>query len=295
MESQGLIPCRFVSAKSGENSVVVVIREFTSDDQVYFDLVTGDAAEVLQALPGGAVVIGTVLAERVGLGQGDQIPLETREGTQMLPIVGTANDYIGGGLTIYMQRQVAEKLLAVEGVDAYIIRADDKKLAAVGQTLQELSDEHGLLLQSYAELVAFINAMMNGVIGSLWALLALGFVIAAFGMVNTLAMNILEQTRELGVLRVVAMTRWQVRKTILSQALIMGLIGLGPGALIGVGVAYFINLATLPATGRAVAFVFRPELVLGSFCTALAIVLVAAWLPAERAARLKLSSALQYE
>ncbi len=291
----GLDTMRFVSAKSGENSVVVVIREFTSDDQVYFDLVTGDAAEVLQALPGGAVVIGTVLAERVGLGLGDQLPLETREGTQMLPIVGTANDYIGGGLTIYMQRQVGEKLLAIEGVDAYIIRADDQKLAAVGQALQELSEEHGLLLQSYAELVAFINAMMNGVIGSLWALLALGFVIAAFGMVNTLAMNILEQTRELGVLRVVAMTRWQVRKTILSQALIMGLIGLGPGTLIGVGVAYFINLATLPATGRAVAFVFRPELVLGSFCTALAIVLVAAWMPAERAARLKLISALQYE
>jgi putative ABC transport system permease protein len=91
------------------------------------------------------------------------------------------------------------------------------------------------------------------------------------------------------------MTRWQVRKTILSQALIMGLIGLGPGTLIGVGVAYLINLATLPTTGRAVLFVFRPELLIGSFCTALAIVLVAAWLPAERAARLKLVNALQYE
>lgn len=291
----GLDTMRFVNAKSGQNSVVVVIREFTSDDQVYFDLVTGDPHAVLRELPRGGVVIGTVLAEKAALKLGDTIPLETREGTQQLPIVGIANDYIGGGLTIYMQRNIAEKMLAVEGVDAYIIQADDNKLAAVGSQLQQLSDENGLLLQSYAELVQFINAMMNGVIGSLWALLALGFVIAAFGMVNTLAMNILEQTRELGVLRVVAMTRWQVRKTILSQALIMGLIGLGPGTLIGVGVAYLINLATLPATGRAVQFVFRPELLAGSFCTALAIVLVAAWLPAERAARLKLISALQYE
>ena len=62
-----------------------------------------------------------------------------------------------------------------------------------------------------------------------------------------------------------------------------------------IGVAYLINLATLPATGRAVLFVFRPELVIGSFYAALAIVLVAAWMPAERAARLKLVSALQYE
>ncbi len=291
----GIDTMRFVRAQSDENSVVVVIREFTSDDQVYFDLVAGDAGEVLRELPRGGVVIGTVLAERTGRGRGDRIPLETRKGPQLLPIVGTTNDYVGGGLTIYMHRKVAETMLAVEGVDANIIQANDPKLAEVDIQLHKISDDHGLLLQSYAELVQFINAMMNGVIGSLWALLALGFVIAAFGMVNTLAMNILEQTRELGVLRVVAMTRWQVRKTILSQALIMGLIGLGPGTLIGVGVAYLINLATLPTTGRAVLFVFRPDLLIGSFCTALAIVLVAAWLPAERAARLKLINALQYE
>ncbi len=39
-------------------------------------------------------------------------------------------------------------------------------------------------------------------------------------------MNVLEQTRELALLRVVAMTRWQVRKTILAQAIIIGVIGL---------------------------------------------------------------------
>ncbi|MDP6721611.1 MAG: hypothetical protein QGF59_23290, partial [Pirellulaceae bacterium] len=191
----GIDTMRFVRAQSDENSVVVVIREFTSDDQVYFDLVAGDAGEVLRELPRGGVVIGTVLAERTGRGRGDQIPLETRKGPQLLPIVGTTNDYVGGGLTIYMHRNVAETMLAVEGVDAYIIQANDAKLAEVESQLHKISDDHGLLLQSYAELVQFINAMMNGVIGSLWALLALGFVIAAFGMVNTLAMNILEQTR----------------------------------------------------------------------------------------------------
>ena len=178
---------------------------------------------------------------------------------------------------------------------AYIVRASSGHLAAVESSLQKLSTEHGLLLQSYADLVQFIERMMNGVIGSLWALLALGFVIAAFGLVNTLAMNILEQTRELGVLRVVAMTRRQVRRTILAQAIMMGLIGLAPGTILGVVVAYFINLATLPTTGHAVLFVFRPWLLVISFSLAFLIVLVAAWIPAERAARLKLSDALQYE
>lgn len=65
---------------------------------------------------------------------------------------------------------------------------------------------HGLLLQSYADLVQYIDTMINGVIASLWMLLGLGCVIATMGLVNTLTMNILEQTREIGMLRTVAMT-----------------------------------------------------------------------------------------
>ncbi|MCA9120921.1 MAG: ABC transporter permease [Planctomycetaceae bacterium] len=286
---------RFVQATSAGNSVIVVVREFTADKQIYFDLVDGEDEEVLRGIAAGKVVLGSVLAQRTGLGRGDTIPLETLEGEKRLTIVGITNDYIGGGLTIYMQRAAAKELLGVEGVDAYIVHASSDRLLAVESSLQKLCDERGLLLQSYTELVQFIERMMNGVIGSLWALLTLGFVIAAFGLVNTLAMNILEQTRELGVLRVVAMTRHQVRRTIFAQAIMMGLIGLAPGAILGLLVAYFINLATLPTTGHAVVFVFRPWLLVVSFLATLAIVLVAAWIPAERAARLKLANALRYE
>ena len=51
----------------------------------------------------------------------------------------------------------------------------------------------------------------------LWGILILGFVVAGFGVFNTLTMNVLEQTRELGLLRVVAMTRRQIRKTIKTR------------------------------------------------------------------------------
>ncbi|MEO8495838.1 MAG: FtsX-like permease family protein, partial [Planctomycetota bacterium] len=286
---------RFVKATSGENSIIVVIRNFSANRQVYFDLVQGDSDELRRELPTGAVVVSSVFAQRAGLKVGGLVPLDTRDGTRELRIVGIANDYLAGGMTIYIHRDVAEKLLDVQGVDVYLIRADDKQLPAVEAALLTLCNEHGLMLQSYADLVRFIEQMMNGVIGSLWALLALGFVIAAFGLVNTLAMNILEQTREIGVLRVVAMTRRQVRRTILAQATMMGVIGLAPGALMGLLVAYLINLSTLPTTGHAVLFVFRPWLLVACFAAAFVIVIGSACVPAERAARMKLSDALQYE
>ena len=47
-------------------------------------------------------------------------------------------------------------------------------------------------------------------IGFLWLLLALVFVVASLGIVNTLTMNVMEQTREIAVLRSVALSRGQV-------------------------------------------------------------------------------------
>ena len=78
------------------------------------------------------------------------------------------------------------------------------------------------MLQSFADLSRLVDRIMGGVEAGLWAILALEFIVAGFGIANTLTMNVLEQTRELGLLRIVAMTKQQVRRTIECQALIMG-------------------------------------------------------------------------
>jgi putative ABC transport system permease protein len=183
----------------------------------------------------------------------------------------------------------------MEGVDAYVVKADPQKLKEVESALRQVCVEDGVLLQSYADLTQTIEGMMAGVVASLWGLLVLGLVVAAFGVVNTLGMNVLEQTRELGLLRVVAMTRDQVRKTIVAQAVMLGLLGIVPGLLASVAMTYVLYLATLPVVGHPIPFTWHPWLLAGSFSLALVIVLAAAWVPAERAARLQLHEALRYE
>ena len=81
-----------------------------------------------------------------------------------------------------------------------------------------------------ADLVRAVDSLMANVYAAMWAMLAAGFVVAAFGVVNTLTMNVLEQTRELGLSRVVGMTRGQVRSYVISQAALIALVGLLPGA-----------------------------------------------------------------
>ena len=167
--------------------------------------------------------------------------------------------------------------------------------AEVQAELEKLCERNGLMLQSNAEMARFINTIVNGVVGGLWGILVLALLVAAFGVANTLTMNVLEQTRELALLRVVAMTRRQVRKMVLSQAGIIGVIGLALGILFGVTLAFLISKSTMTLLGYPVPFIVQPIFLTGCFVAGLALVLAAALLPAEQAARLDLLIALQYE
>lgn len=291
----------FVPANAAGAPVMAVVREFADDEPLHLDLKTGNEDTLRQELREGQVVIGTVLAQRTGLTTGDELELKTRQGARTLRIAGTANDYLFGGLTVCLQRKVAEAWFKTDDVSALAIRLDDETLADpealadVRQRLSAICQRYGVMLESRAELTRMIDGMVAGVNGCLLGILVLGFVVAAFGTVNTLTMNVLEQTRELGLLRIVAMTRWQVRRTILSQAGIIAALGLVPGTCAGIAVSYLISAGTVPATGHPIEFQFHPVLLAVSLAASVSVVLISAWLPAERAARLDLLTTLQYE
>lgn len=282
-------------ARSDDDTVLVIARDFRSATLGLFEVKGEEREQVIQGLTRGQVVIGSVLAQRKNIKAGGTLRLETASGPTNFDVISVVNDYLGGGLTVYMDAPVAKLALGMEGSDVLVIQADDAQLAKVDEALRTYCNEQGLVLQSYSDLINVINRMVNGVIASLWTLLTLGCSIAAMGLVNTLTMNILEQTREIGMLRVVAMTRQQTRSMILAQAVMMGVLGILPGAAIGIFVSYAISLSAQSILGHDIRFVFHPVLTGGAVVVGILIVLVASLIPAERAARLKLSAALQYE
>jgi len=286
---------KFVQATAAGQAAVIIVRDFKPDHRLHLDLRGQDPDQVRDRLFAGGVIVGTVLAQNARLGVGDQIAVETREGTRHLPIVALTNEYLVGGLAIYMEWGLGQRLLNVAGVSAYIVRTDPDARAEVQAELETLCEKYGVLLHPYADVATMIDGMITSINGALWGIIVLSFIVAAIGVVNTLTMNVLEQTRELGLLRIVAMTRGQVRRTIFAQAAIMGGIGLVPGVATAVLVGFIMHLAMMTILGHPVPYVFRPGLLGGSLGAGMAVVLAAAWLPAERAARLVLSKALQYE
>jgi len=275
--------------------VYAILREYDLQGDLQLDLKVGEPAQVRQRLLEGDVVLGTVLAHRSGVKIGDQITLQTRQGPKSVRVAGITNDYVMGGVVIHMDRAYGKKLLAAEGADLFIVHARPAALGEVDAGLKSICEKNGLLLHSFADLRRRLDNLMNGVVGGLWGIMTLGLVVAGFAVANTLTMNVLEQTREIAMLRVVAMTRRQVRRTILSQAAILGVFGVTLGVIAGVVSSYTTNLCTPAVTGRPIDFVLSPSLLFGTYAVALAIILIAAWLPARRATRLNVLIALQYE
>lgn len=132
--------------------------------------------------------------------------------------------------------------------------------------------------------------MISGLTDRLWMILILALVIAGFAIVNTLTMNVIEQTRHLGVLRVVGMSRLQVFRMFLLQALVLGLLALLPGAMVGVLMAFLIAVSFRGVADHGVEFDVDPTLVDGYL-----LALLAAALPAIRAGRLKALEAIHEE
>ena len=133
-------------------------------------------------------------------------------------------------------------------------------------------------------------AGLDSILNILYVLLALSVIVSLFGIVNTLVLTVFERTREIGMLRAIGMTRRQVRRMIRYESIITALIGAAVGIALGIVLAVlliarvdFIALAW--PIGSLVMFAVL-SVIAG---------LIAAILPARRAARLNVLEALHYE
>ena len=126
----------------------------------------------------------------------------------------------------------------------------------------------------------------------LYVLLTLSVIVSLFGMVNTLVLSVFERTRELGMLRAIGMTRRQVRRMVRHESVITALIGAAIGVPLGI---FLAALVTRALDQFDVRFIVPWGQLVVLAVLAVVVGVIAAIMPARRAARLNPLEALQYE
>jgi putative ABC transport system permease protein len=273
----------------------VLARSFPQSESLSLNLQQGDPEKVHRQLAAGQVVLGNVLAHRLNKRIGDEVELATTGGTRKFKIAGVSEEYAVGGMVLVMDLGIARRQLGLEGADALIIHAAPDKRTSLRTALSKIAEDNGLILQSVVEFREETNRLLLTVQASLIGLLVVGLMTTSIGIVNCLAMNVLEQAREFGLLRAIGMTERQLRRTVLSQALLIALVSVLLGTPLGLAISYAVDAAALPVLGRAVKFAVYPSFALGITLAALVVVWFAALLPARRVRQLAPLDALRYE
>jgi putative ABC transport system permease protein len=202
-----------------------------------------------------------------------------------LRVAGIASEFAAGGQVVYLEWGAARRLLDIPGAHAFLVRVRPQHIEPARQALQRFCGQRRLLLQSNAELREVIDRLLSRVTAALWGLIALTFVVASLGVINTLTLNVSDQAREFALLRALGLRTRQVCRVVLVQAFLLCGVILPAGGAAGIALAYAIHRTSSYWAGPPAAFHVDATLTAG--CCALALVLTvgAGLLPARRAAR----------
>ena len=142
------------------------------------------------------------------------------------------------------------------------------------------------------EFIDSFRAGIDQILTVFYALLGLSLLIAGIGVINTMAMSVMERTREIGLLRAVGLGRGQLRLTVTIESVLTALFGTLLGLGLGVGIALLFP-RVLGELGLSAANVPWGNLGVMLIVAVVVGVLAAAW-PARRAARLPVLDAISH-
>ncbi|MFH9982884.1 ABC transporter permease [Streptomyces sp. NPDC017179] len=249
------------------------------------------------------VMVDADTAGKHHLKLGDEIGLITAVGTHRAHVSGIAAFTVTnpGAAIFYLDTPTAQRTLvgrtgvytnvnvtAAKGVTDEQLKKNVSAALGAGykvQTAKEVADANQKDIES------FLNVMKYGMLG----FAGIAFLVGIFLIINTFSMLVAQRTREIGLMRAIGSSRRQVNRSVLVEALLLGVIGsvLGVGAGVGIAVALMkimgqagMNLSTDDLTVAWTTPVIG--LVLGVVVTVLA-----AYLPARRAGKISPMAALR--
>ena len=245
------------------------------------------------------VVVGEATANQNGIDVGDTITVESRGGPLELEVVGIDGQLVNNGQGLFIPFNT---VLDYEGrtTGNWWVRTVDRDPATVdaaAAAIQQTLESNGYELESSRRYIdRDQNVRENRLIVTV--VMAMGLPVVAIGMiglVSATASNVLDRTREIGILRSIGARRRDLRVMFRAEGLVIGVLGW----LMGIPAGYALARLILYVFERRFDAAFRFQFPLWMIAVALVVTLlmtvVVMWLPLRRAVRLAPGLALRYE
>ncbi|SNS64222.1 putative ABC transport system permease protein [Streptosporangium subroseum] len=284
-ELTSVVASRETSAKIGDKEYQVGAFTAGSDFRPKLD------AGSIDVLKPGTAVVSDYDLKQLGVKVGDRIPVRTTEaGTVDLTIVGTFDSGESNltGVTVPAEEfdryfgPVDDSWVMINAKDGVSPEQARKAVDAAAQPYPTAK------VASSTELRGAFDETLDMMLMIITGLLGLAVLISLLGIANTLSLSVHERTRESALLRALGLTRPQLRRMLVVEALILGLIGALVGVVLGITFGW--------AAGQTLAadVVFQlPVLQILAFVALSGLAgVLAAVLPARRAARASIVGSL---
>jgi lipoprotein-releasing system permease protein len=287
------------------------------------DLATPGQQAVLQQLqPGGfGVVLGGELARSMGVRMGDVVTLVAPSGQvtpagvvprlKQMTVLGTfdSGHFEYDSTLALVHWQDAAKIFRLEGPTGVRLKLRDLHQARV--VAQDLSDTlgGGFLVRDWTRQNRSWFAAVQVEKRMMFIILTLIVAVAAFNLVSTLVMTVTDKRADIAILRTLGASPGSIMGIFMVQGAMVGVIGTGAGLLLGLGVAFNIDVI-VPALEHLLGATFLPQDIylisrmpsdpqradiLPVALISLAMAFVATLYPSWRASQVNPAEALRYE
>ncbi|MFS0692234.1 ABC transporter permease [Streptomyces nitrosporeus] len=276
---------------SGEEHVTAADPTYPKD--LRRETVAGDLAK---AYGENAMSVGSDYAAAHGIEAGDRITVAFEAGrTAELEVAAiTSDDTSVDQGAMYISTATAGRYVSAEDLPADMIMfasAVDGKEKEAYEALQEaLAPYPQYKVQNQADFKQDLKDQIGQLLNIVYGLLALAIIVAVLGVVNTLALSVVERTREIGLMRAIGLSRRQLRRMIRLESVVIALFG----ALLGLGLGMGWGTSAqklLALEGLGVLEIPWPT-ILTVFVASAFVGLFAALVPAFRAGRMNVLNAI---
>jgi putative ABC transport system permease protein len=300
VETWGFGSARRIRPDESESDSIIVYAPEPDSEMLNVTLTDG---RWLEEGDTNAIVINTdVLRTEDDIGVGSMITLNIEGKESEWEVVGIVRGLMTGTNAFINFDHYGRVTNAIDKAQVVFVQLDDRSPGnqmELGQSLEESYRRSGFRvqqMQTIAQLRTLISGIFNVIIIFLLFMALLLGIVGGLGLMGTMSINVIERTREIGVMRAIGASDGAVLRIVLLEGVIIGLISWIIGGVIAIPASYFLTetVGTILLQASP-SYVFSVSGAVVWLFIVMVLAGIASFIPARSASKLTIREVLSYE